>query len=401
MGKRVLFTKREIAKYSKTYEGRQYMNKKHKQVGISLIFIAGIAFISFLLMQSNEILRASAFIFLFLSIFSLIFGIAKFLIYRNAYLVEEQEEQIRQAEIRKRIDLLKKANFSQIDNMSGFEFEEFCVILLRELGYNAQQTKKSGDFGADILLEKNNQKIIVQTKRYKQKISVSAVQEITAAQNYYHIYHAWIITNNYFTKAAQELAQANNIRLINRDELAKMINQTPTDIVIPSKQENSVPKAFDSQYDPYKYNSWFCKQILAKKEIAFDFYNQQDFTSIYNVALEAKKLPIKEKQNLFNLHFFYIDIAKWLHSLASYNLESDNFALKICEADFEILPKLEFDRATSFPTATISCIILTRKQEYKKALEYCDFFLQYNLNETSGKSFEGRKLRLQKLISKK
>ena len=420
MGKRVLFTKKEIAKYSKTHDGRQYMNSKHKKSGIVAIIFGSILFIFAIIFSStmNNLVPSLFFYVALLPIYLLGWGGYHFFVYSIKYKEEEAAEELRekqrieelhiQQQEKKRIEQerlarienLKKAPFSQIDTMNGFEFEEYCTAILNDLGYNSQQTKKSGDFGADIILEKDNTQIIVQTKRYAQKVSVSAVQEITAAQNYYNIHHAWIITNNYFTKSAKELAKANNIRLVDRDELAKMINQAPTNIIIPTKEENSIPKALKNQYDPLKYNLWFCNQIQIKKEIAFDFYNQQDSLSIYNVALEAKNIPIKEKQNLIALHFFYIDIVKWLHSLASYTLEADDLALKICEADFEIFPKLAFEKATSCPTATIFCIILIHKQEYEKALEYCDFFLQHNINETNGKNFDGRKLRLQKLISK-
>ena len=118
---------------------------------------------------------------------------------------------------------MKNSRISEIDAMGGFEFEEFISLILSDLGYDVKPTRKSGDFGADLILEKNGERIIVQTKRYSQKVSVSAIQEITAAQNFYGIYRACVITNNYFTAPAIKLANANNIKLIDRDELSKMI----------------------------------------------------------------------------------------------------------------------------------------------------------------------------------
>lgn len=136
---------------------------------------------------------------------------------------ENEMKEFRENTERERINRLKQSNISEIDNMTGTEFEEFIAEILSDLGYTSKLTRKSGDFGVDLIVHKNGESFIVQTKRYSQKVSVSAIQEITAAQNFYGIYNACVITNNYFTGPATKLANANNIRLIDRDELSKLI----------------------------------------------------------------------------------------------------------------------------------------------------------------------------------
>lgn len=42
----------------------------------------------------------------------------------------------------------------------------------------------------------------------------------------YDATEAWVITNNYFTKQAQKLAETNDVYLIDRDELIEMILDT-------------------------------------------------------------------------------------------------------------------------------------------------------------------------------
>ncbi|PYI56634.1 restriction endonuclease [Paenibacillus flagellatus] len=121
---------------------------------------------------------------------------------------------------------MKKANIEAIDKMEGFEFEEYLTYIFQLKGYKSERTKASGDFGADIVLQKDGIKTVVQTKRYKNKVDLSAVQEIVTSMRMYQANFAMVVTNSYFTKPAIELAKANNVELWDRDrlinELARM-----------------------------------------------------------------------------------------------------------------------------------------------------------------------------------
>ena len=121
---------------------------------------------------------------------------------------------------------LSLSNIDEIDKMQGYEFEIFLKTLFAKLGYTAEVTKKSGDFGADVLLYKDNLTIVVQAKRYDKHVGVKAVQEIYSSMSYYCANEAWVVTNNYFTRQAKELANNNGVRLIDREELVNLIAET-------------------------------------------------------------------------------------------------------------------------------------------------------------------------------
>nr|WP_242236412.1 restriction endonuclease [Bacillus cereus group sp. BfR-BA-01316] len=120
---------------------------------------------------------------------------------------------------------LRQSSINEIDKMDGRQFEEYLSSLYESLGYQTEVTKGSGDFGADLVLKNNNETIIVQAKRYSNKVSLQAVQEIVAAKGYYIANHAWVVTNNYFTEPARKLAAANDVLLIDRDLLIKLSAQ--------------------------------------------------------------------------------------------------------------------------------------------------------------------------------
>lgn len=125
----------------------------------------------------------------------------------------------------------KRANIKDIDKMDGLDFEFYLSILFKELGYKAVVTNGSHDFGADLILKKDNKKIVVQAKRYgyKKNVSIGAIQEVFAAQRYHNADESWIITNSYFTKSAIKLAKPCNVILKDRYALTKWILSIQSD----------------------------------------------------------------------------------------------------------------------------------------------------------------------------
>ncbi|KAB2489654.1 restriction endonuclease [Priestia endophytica] len=119
---------------------------------------------------------------------------------------------------------LAQSGIPYIDQMDGFQFEFYLKSLFQELGYQAQVTPKSGDFGADLIM-KGPQKIVIQAKRYgrKNRVGISAIQQVYGAQAYYKADKAWVVTNSLFTKRARALAKACNVQLFDRQALQELI----------------------------------------------------------------------------------------------------------------------------------------------------------------------------------
>lgn len=112
-----------------------------------------------------------------------------------------------------------------VDHMTGSQFEQYLADLYSDYGYRVQKTDHTGDFGADLILDSEDGRSVVQAKRYSQKVGIRAIQEISAAKKYYIADRTLVITNNYFTKAAIELAQINDVILINRNDLIRLISK--------------------------------------------------------------------------------------------------------------------------------------------------------------------------------
>lgn len=110
-----------------------------------------------------------------------------------------------------------------IDEMEGHDFEYYCANLLRYNGYeDVEVTKGSGDFGVDILMSKGEVTYAVQCKCYDKPIGVKAVQEVYAGKDYYERMVGIVMTNQYFTQPARELASRLRVILWDRDRLKSL-----------------------------------------------------------------------------------------------------------------------------------------------------------------------------------
>lgn len=118
---------------------------------------------------------------------------------------------------------LARSGISEIDSMDGLTFERRLFHLFTSRGYRVEQTRARGDYGADLVLERDGVRTVVQAKRWTKNVGVKAVQEAVAAKPMYRCDHAMVVTNRYFTEQATHLAKANGVRLWNRDDLVRAL----------------------------------------------------------------------------------------------------------------------------------------------------------------------------------
>jgi restriction system protein len=109
------------------------------------------------------------------------------------------------------------------DLLEGHAFEFFCADLLRYNGFErVQVTDGSGDFGVDILCEFKSVSYAIQCKCYANTVGNKAVQEVFSGKKFYNCSKAVVITNNYFTAAAEETARLTDVDLWDRGRLNEL-----------------------------------------------------------------------------------------------------------------------------------------------------------------------------------
>ena len=120
----------------------------------------------------------------------------------------------------------KKYRIRQLDEMEGHDFEYYCAELLKRRGFvDVVVTKGSGDYGIDVLAEKDGVTYGIQCKAYTSPVGVKAVQEAYAGKEYYDRMVGAVLTNQYFTRPAVEASKKLKILLWDRGYLDSMIEE--------------------------------------------------------------------------------------------------------------------------------------------------------------------------------
>ena len=106
--------------------------------------------------------------------------------------------------------------------MTPREFEYYCAEILTQYKWTAHVTQASHDQGIDIIAEKRGLRIIIQCKKYNKPVGNFAVQEVTAALAYKNADRGIVVATSGFTKAAIELAECNNVLLLDYRDLCNI-----------------------------------------------------------------------------------------------------------------------------------------------------------------------------------
>lgn len=144
----------------------------------------------------------------------------------------------------------------KVDNLDGLDFEKYIGQLLKKIGFkNVIITKGSGDFGADIIAEKDDNKYAFQCKRFSSPIGPKPIGEVLRGMNKYKCNKGIIITNNYFTKQAIQEAKISNVELWDRDKISLLIENNNTKLhkednvkKIESKNEEKIIEVNENEY---------------------------------------------------------------------------------------------------------------------------------------------------------
>jgi len=141
----------------------------------------------------------------------------------------------------------KKFNISNIDQLGPTDFENAVAAIFRKKGHQVQVTPQSNDHGADVVVfphGENKESFLIQCKHTVNPSTTqgsTGIKEINAAygiyvKDYDLEFEKVVITNAIrFTSGAQQLANANNVKLIQREDVIAFLNMysvAPADIFV-------------------------------------------------------------------------------------------------------------------------------------------------------------------------
>ncbi len=130
---------------------------------------------------------------------------------------------LEQLEEEYRCKLEKMLEFESVDMMNGSEFEDWCLWVLENNGFdNVKKTGKTGDQGVDITATKSDIHYAIQCKCYSSNLGNTPVQEIHAGKHMYDCQIGVVMTNRFFTQGATTLAGKTGVLLWDRNRIYDM-----------------------------------------------------------------------------------------------------------------------------------------------------------------------------------
>ena len=123
------------------------------------------------------------------------------------------------------IDDLQINRIEELDKFTEVEFEIFIAGLLEKEDFRIIGIVTTRDHGINILAEDLQYKIAIQVKHFRKKLTIKAIREAIKGYKYYDCDKMMIVTSAFFTDAAIKLAKMNNIELVDRNGLKKLIKK--------------------------------------------------------------------------------------------------------------------------------------------------------------------------------
>jgi hypothetical protein len=135
-------------------------------------------------------------------------------------------EAFKQAEFA-RLRAAWEENANTLMALNPRSFEDAVARLFRQLGYVVQQTPYSGDEGRDAIAKKDGRTFLIEMKRYSPDRTVGRpiLMKLHSAMVSANADGGILVTTSRFTKPAATFAQQKGIRLIDGDELGRIVSQ--------------------------------------------------------------------------------------------------------------------------------------------------------------------------------
>ena len=136
-------------------------------------------------------------------------------------------------------------------------FEDVTGEVFKNIGYDVVVTGYSNDGGIDVILEKETKQIGVQVKRYKNKIKVDQIRELTGALFLGDLPQGIFVTTSDFQKGVyktvkKSLDRGIPIELINSKRFYEILNLTTKTVLDSKNIRNNMERVINSKL--YSYN---------------------------------------------------------------------------------------------------------------------------------------------------
>lgn len=204
---------------------------------------------------------------------------------------------------------------SDLQALSGVQFENLCQLLLQKVGFSVETTSVSGDGGIDLIATCDKPffkgKYIVQCKRYSGSVGVPIVRDLYGVVTAERANKGILITTGHYTASAIEFSADKNLELIAGEQLSSLLHEN----ALFDACNLSLPVSFvqHAVFDKEKYR--FYKDMIAKNLCTLEMGEDFIFSFMYKyLELKYEKgVTFKQAYDLINDGFCkeYLALFDW------------------------------------------------------------------------------------------
>ncbi|ULO04806.1 restriction endonuclease [Paenibacillus sp. 19GGS1-52] len=148
---------------------------------------------------------------------------------------------------------------SDINTLSGIEFENLIYNLFTKLGFRVQLTKASGDGGIDLIAHYDGLvfkgKYLIQCKRWKGTVGEPELRDLYGTTVSENALKGILVTSSSFTKQAQEFSRGKNLELIDGSALSVLLESINEsyDALLPLHTDSQIGFLNHTLFDKERY----------------------------------------------------------------------------------------------------------------------------------------------------
>lgn len=139
-------------------------------------------------------------------------------------------------------DIANSSSATALNDMSWQEFEMLVGEAFRRQGFAVSETGGGADGGADLVLNKDKERFLVQCKQWRaMKVGVGVVRELYGVMAAQGATGGYVITSGLFSQEARDFASGRNVQLLDGKALYALIADVPRASVAPVAAPEDAP----------------------------------------------------------------------------------------------------------------------------------------------------------------
>lgn len=147
-------------------------------------------------------------------------------------------------------------NMEDLLGLDPYAFEDFVKKVFEGLGYKVDVTKRSGDEGVDLVLNRSAERSVVQCKRYRGQVGQSEIRDFYGTVIHEKAKRGFFVTTGTFSLPSQVWAEGKNLVLVDGSDLLDSILGLGIQVEAPARKPPSDLAPFAEAVAAAKDDTW-------------------------------------------------------------------------------------------------------------------------------------------------